>query len=233
MDENIEYSTILIELDALLDVRLSTILAVDDSKLEEIITNDYHQRDEDVFNVDMVRYKELYNNRDKKLLLESMVTPMMSLLKEFAQKTLKQLVTTPYHYQPKIILNTHPYNLDDDEVGILIEALRHGTRGLADIELVSLSYDEISPTYLNDSIAIYIVYEYYKWLEVQSLNGNLKTKTCPKVTMLAPAIYFKKKEQNNTNINPFEAMCTLAAPMIGLNLLPIENFSAILGKQTS
>jgi len=224
-----EYSTIFVELDALLDTRLAILANLNDEDLIKILKADYQHRPMDVFpGVNDDEFKELYKNRDKYILKNAIITPIGRLLREFSEKTLNQVLNTPFHYAPKVILNVHPYKLNDDEVSTIVTALRAVTNDLCDIEITNLPYEEITPAYVKRNISLLILYEYYKWLEVHSSNGMFNKITCPEVSMMGPAIYFKKitKEILQSDENPFEAIELLASPLIGLKLLSIDNFSA-------
>lgn len=233
MTKQIETSTVLIELDALLDTRIAVIAGLGDAALDSVMRSDYHNRLMDVFeNVDETLFNERYQNRDKTVLANAVLTPMGQMLKEFAFKTLKQMVETPFHYQPKIMLNVYPYKLTEDESKVLIASIIDITGGKADVQVIDVSYEDITPSYVKANLSILVLYEYYKWLEIHSENEKFKHATCPEVTLLGPAIYFKKPDNMpNNDTEAFEAMQTLASPLIGLRLLPIENFSMVYKRQ--
>lgn len=232
-DNNIENSTVLIELDALFDTRISVLAKMGDDTLAAAIKENYHNRLIDFFkDIDNDLFRQLYDHRDKAILKDTIVTPMIVMLKEYCEKTLEQLISSPFHYKPKIMLNIFPYELLDEEIEVLIIAIANMTNKLADIQVVNMSYEDMTPMFFKEHISLVIMYEYYKWLEIHSEKGNFSKRACPEVTMFAPAIYFKSpdKKQIKPDTNPFKAMETLAAPFIGLKLLPIESFSMILKK---
>lgn len=232
MDKELEYSAIFIELDAILDTRLAILANLDDVLLKKILEK-YHNRDEDVFpGMDDSLFKELYANRTKEILSNSIITPMIELIKEFSQKTLKLLVSTPFHYKPKIILNIYPYELIEDEIVILISTIVNETNELADVQVVNMTYEEITPKYVKNNVSIMVLYEYYKWLEIHSANENFKKTTCPDIALLGPRIYFKPKPKRIEE-DPHQAMEFLAGPFIGLKLISIEHFSMVLKNDIS
>lgn len=228
-------STIFIELDALLDTRLGVLTSMGEDVLKTVLETDYLHRFIDRFKgIDNIEFERLYKARNKNVLRYTIVTPMSKFLREFAEKTIAQIKSTPFHYKPKIILNVYPYELSPEEEVIMIATVRAITKELADIELVKMSYEEITPSYVKRNVAIMILYDYATWLETQSTNENFKKITCPEVGLLAPRIYFKMPEHPpNEDDDPFKAMETLASPLIKLHLMPIENFSMALVKQTT
>lgn len=229
MTKQLEISVVLIELDALLDTRLATIASMGDDMLESVLKSNYHQRLMDYFpGIDNEMFLQRYANRDKAILENALITPMGQMLKEFTYSTLKQMINTPYHYQPKIMLNVHPYKLTEAEITVLIEMIINLTNGKADVQVVDVGYEDITPSYVKKHISIMAIYDCYSWLEIHSQNEKFKRVTCPEVTLLGPAIYFKKPERQPDNtLEAFEAMQTLASPLIGLRLLPVENFSMV------
>lgn len=220
------HSVILADLDTILDVRIATILEVDDSALEQVVNDGYFDRSIDIFNIDMVKYKALYESRPKSVLLNSTKTPIMSLINEYVQKTLKLAVTTPHHQDPKVLINVYPYTLVEEETRLLLQVLRHYVDGLADIEIVNKSKENITPKYLRDDISLYITYDPEVWLETHSVNENLKTTTCPTVSMIGPAIYKTESLPEVMDEDPFEAMGVLFRPIIDLTHIAVKYFSA-------
>lgn len=223
-------SSIFVELDTLLDTRMATLFKLSPDSVENIIKLGYHDRPFDIFpGIDEVKFRDAYSKRDKSILATSVVTPVAQIVKEFVVRTLDNVNNSPFHYQPKVILNIHPYKLDENEINMLIATLRHLTLNLADIEVVDMSYEEISPLYVKLNLSIMILYQYDLWLEAQSVNEAFKKHTAPDVTLIGPRIYFKKPESRpKADEDPFAAMEHLASPFIGLALLPVEKFSMVI-----
>lgn len=225
----INYSTIMIELDALLDTRLACLAHLEDDKIKEILDKGYHTRTIDEFpGISYDQFKEIYDKRDKSILRNAIVTPMITLLNEFTIKTLKQTLSTPFHYKPKILINIHPYKLDEEDINNIILSIVKYTDGKCDVGVVSMTHSELTIGYVKRNLSILIMYDCYTWLEHHSKTSAWKKMTCPEVTLFAPAIYFKPKTPLPDNENPFIAMEKLVAIVIGLKLLPVESFSMVI-----
>lgn len=228
-----EYSTFYIELDSLFDTRLSTLYTFGPDAVDRAIAAGYYERSIDIFpDIDTDLYQKRYASRDKSLLHNSVVTSIIDMLKDYVSSIVLQANSSPFKLKPKILLNTYPYTLGADEEKILISTLVHITQGIADIELISYNIEQLTPIYVKKNIAIMAMYEYYKWIEHHSATGDFNRVTCPEVTLLGPAIYYKglpnhsdmeiaKKEK----ITPFQAMEIIASPLIGLKLMPVRVFS--------
>lgn len=230
-DKQLETSTLLIEIDALLDTRLATIASLGDDVLAAAYTPLYHQRICDRWSgVNPSVWQGKYDKRGRSILKEALLTPMGQFLNEFTFCTLKQIINTPFHYQPKILLNVYPYQLTEDEINILIQSVMALTDRKADVQAMNVSYEQITPAYVKKHINIMVMYEYYKWLEIHALNGKLKKITCPEVALVGPAIFFKPVDSSKSSeelVEALDAIQQLTAPLIGLQLLPIENFSIV------
>lgn len=226
MSDNVEYSVFLTEIDCLFDTRLSTLHSLNNNLLEEVIKKDYHNRPIDNFSSE---YNIAYKQRTKNILKDVILTPIFPMIKDFINKTLSQSVNTPFIYKPKIVINIFPYGLMEQEIDNILKSLIILTDKLADIEIINMSYEEITPLYLKNNVSIVTMYNYNEWLETHAKLETFKKQSCPEVTLFAPAIYFAKPEVIEDDA--FKAMELLTAPFINLKLLPINNFSFILPKK--
>lgn len=229
MNKDIPFSTIMVELDALLDTRIACLSHLSNEQIKEIMDKGYHTRLIDEFPyVSFNSFKKIYSQRSKSVLQDAIITPVVYLVKEFAIKKLKQISNSPFHEKPRIIINTHPYVLNDEEIISLAECLITVTEGYSDVQFVNLSKEELTVGYVKNNISILVMYESYEWLEYHGKIGAFPKITCPEVTLFAPAIYFKPRTPLKEGEDPFKAMELITAPLIGLKLLPIELFSLVI-----
>jgi len=232
MTEQLKVASIFVELDALIDTRISVLWQMDGAEtIKTILQADYHNRPIDMFEgIDNTKFKKLYDNRTKDCLKESMLTGVIDVIREFAYVTLSELVNSPRHFKPKVIINTYPYVLSEEEDNVLIATMVHLTNKLCDVQIVHMTYEEITPSYVKNNLEIIVLYEYYKWLEVHAKSEAIKRVTCPEVTMFGPRIYFKPKDPTVDVGDVYKAMEELAGPFIGLKLMPVSLFSFCLKK---
>jgi hypothetical protein len=229
LDQELPCSTIMIDLDTLFDTRLSVLLKMGDEAVSEAFKDDmyYHRTSDRWPNIDPEEFKRHYDTRTKELLKTTSVTPILSLVTEFASKTIKNISNTPFHSRPKCVVNTYPYKLIEPEVDVLLKTLAAATKGLCDIEIVHMTLDDITPRFVKNNLAIMVMYEYYKWLELHSANGLFKKTTCPEVALFGPMLYFIPRD-NTIEGDAFKAMEEVMGPLIGLRLFPIEMFSTCI-----
>lgn len=232
MTEKLTYSTLYVELDCILDTRLGTLFYMGAENVDKAIANHYYERQIDMFaGVDNVKFKELYDNRKDHpdILKLSIRTHICDLVKEFALRTHENTSSSPFHYHPKILLNTYPYLLNDEELDNLVAVIRDITSDKADIEVNRISPEDITPHYIKHNLSMLVMYDYPTWLEKHSVTGAIKSFTNPDVTMFGPALYFKPINPTEANLpKVVEALETLAAPFIGLKLLHIREFSSVV-----
>ena len=191
-----EYSSVLVELDCLLDTRLSTINHIDpDFPISGLAS--YHERKIDEFEgIPFDKFREVYASRDKSFLKDAVATPVTFLLVDFIKSTLSMAGNTPFTMLPKIVVNTFPYVLTESETDVIIASVKNIVNSeLCEVSAVSMSPAEITPEVLRENFSVAIMYEVTEWLEQQSLNGNLQTKACPEVTIICPALFFKKNDK--------------------------------------
>lgn len=223
-------SAILVELDSILDTRMATLHRLGGDAVEKALEAGYHERPFDFFpGVDQDAYDQLYAQRDKRTMASAMMTPVVQMVREFVAKTLDNVNNSPFHMQPKVIINIHPYKLSEGEIETLIRTFQSLTMEKADIEVIDKDYTELSALYVKVNLSVMVLYQYDKWLEAQTVAKSFEKHTAPDVTLIGPAIYFKKPEKKpSSDEDPFKAMCDLAAPFIGLVLVPVEKFSMVM-----
>lgn len=224
---------IYIELDALLDTRLSTIIDVagEDAALN-VLSNGYFTRSSDNFvGVDKQAFDLAYANRTKDVLINATVTKVLSLVNDFVFAMNKQAVLGPMHAGPKIILNTYPYLLTEEETNVIIRGLVAATNKSVDITAVRLPPKNITPVFCKEQFAIMFMYQYDKWFEEQAVNFD--NARCPELTCFVPALYFVKEPTKEElvelvakDMHPLSAMEMLSSVFINLKLYEVEYFCA-------
>lgn len=224
-------SIALVELDALLDTRLGTLVTEDMGALEKVIDDGYHLRYVDKFKC-CPNFKELYKNRTKDILVNSLMTYVGPHLYDFFKKTIKaNLSTSPFKKIPKILLNTYPYVLSVDEIKIIKSALTKLTL-CQNIDTVYLGVSDLTPNFLKTLSVIYM-YDYSLWVHYHLENKTFLKNSCPKTLLFAPAIYFSDKcsDKVEDRLKAFESIELLMGPYINLSLLPIEYFSIYIANE--
>jgi hypothetical protein len=193
---------IYVELDCLLDTRLATLYQIKPELVQIVLDNGYLNRDEDAFyGVPKEVFKEIYDARDKSVLVDAMPTKCMKFITEIAVEVSKQYIDSPYHEGGKLVVNTYPYKLTDEEAKNIIAVLAHKTAKMMDIQLIHQTPDAITPMYVEQSFAAMFMYDSSKWFDVHSKNQALAKTKIPDITLFMPAIYFGRKPTEEEIIN--------------------------------
>lgn len=224
MTEDTPKQTIFVELDALMDTRAACIASFGEQALTNCITPEYFTRLRDDFKIS--GYAERYKNRNKEFLKNSIMTPVITMITEFVESTLRNNLNSPHVFRPAVTINTYPYVLTDKESETLVKILVHKTKEEADIQIVHMDYDELTPAFVRNHVSVMVMYHAIDWLEAQADAGRFATRACPDVGMLCPAL--ARGPDTNMEKDPFEVMETVAATIIGLKFIPIESFCMVI-----
>lgn len=195
MKKELPAAVLMTELDVILDTRLATLIKHWPAVATRVIADGYYDRVCEKFpGVPFAEFHQRYAERDKTTLLKSTMTRFVKFAVEYAKGIQVNTVSSPHHFKPKLVVNTHPYDLSPVEEDIVLRAIVTATFGKMDVELVKMTYDQITIDYLDENCAAFCFYQFDKWLEVQF--GRLKDlplsefRTIPDVTMLVPFTSF-------------------------------------------
>lgn len=233
MKENLDKKKgIFIELDALLDTRLSTLYSLSIDAVQTNLSKNYFSRKTDIFEgVDKQVFDEAYAARDKITLSNAVVTKSVGFIKELILKMSSQAIKTPFHTGAKLIINVYPYVLNDVEIDAIIEGMVYAIDGKCDVTAINVSCEQLTPRFCKENFSYMFLYDYPKWLEAQAY--NFKDLPCTEIMVVVPGIYFKQeptKEQMAEAIqnfmHPLRAMEFVSAYYIDLKLYDIDLFCA-------
>jgi hypothetical protein len=226
------------ELDSLFDTRLGTLLLMEqrgEAEMEKIVKGGYFTRDRDAFNgVDPAKFKAAYDARDKHTLRVSVVTRIIRFARDFGMNTIENNIKSPFIRDPKLIVNLHPYKLTQEERDNLVDGIRLRIGKISHIELVDMTYEQISTHYLRRDTSVIALYDPYEWLETQcrkwvnhpSRIEMLRKDSCPGVMMIGP-LMIKNLDDRTSDIRRFQTdMEMLAKPIVDLELMVTTAFSA-------
>lgn len=235
---------VLIELDALLDTRLSTIALLNPVAAKGLVSNDkYYNRMSDEFNlldesINMEAYREAYAKRDVVTLMGARPTALVLLIAH----QIRDLELRLFKGEPDITalavdINTHPYQLQSDEIEALLKAIREVCSINVCLEQVYIPPDKLTTTYIKNSnwAAIYL-YNFTEWD-----TGYLATLTespvsVAGVTMFIPEMVNEVSKINTDltlipatgkRIKPHHALAILLSETIGIEPLDAKMFSII------
>lgn len=237
-DKAPEISTMFVELDAILDTRLATLYGMGEDVVYRAFRNNYSKRVTDDFywltDEEKVNFNLLYKNRNRLTLRDAVLTPIVTLMREFVIATITQSMETPFIMTPKIVVNIHPYKLLPEEIDVQLAVYRSLTKGKCTIEIVDMPIEQITPAYVKRNLSAIILYSPAEWLETHARLNNFDKVNCPEVGMMGPGLYPTMQQVPHGNVkdgelNYLEAFEITANPLISLRLLSAEHFSAATG----
>jgi hypothetical protein len=225
--------TIYVELDVLLDTRLGTIARISQEAAEKTLSEEYFKRDVDDFvHVDMDQYRALYAQRDVETLKHSMCTLGMDFVKQILIKLDQQGATRPYHDGGRLVVNTYPYLLSEEERNEMGLAIAAWIDGIAPVELTYIRPEFLSPEICRMQYASMLMYEYASWINMHV--KAFETVRLSTVTLFAPALYAVKPTDEQLlqafqeGAHPMRATELLTAPLIDLRLIDAKYFSILM-----
>lgn len=228
---------IYVDLDSLLDTRLSTLFLIHDSLVGLALNNNYLTRYEDSFKqlnpvLTKEKFKEVYDTRDNEVIQNSSYTKVLSVIRDSVRKLVHQKLETPYTTDISLYINTFPFTLNQEEEQAVAKSLIHYTDGECQIEFINLSIEELTPKYCSDNFSLMIKYEYGDWLDFHSKNEAIRKIPLTTLTLIVPEIFFARmpnsqelNEIRNGKFDPFGNMEVIFAPIIGLKTMPASVFS--------
>lgn len=229
---------LLVDIDVLLDTRISTISSINDEAAKYLLSNGYYDRLSDNFEVmtngliTNEEFKEAYSKRDKEILKKSVVTKFTFALNGIVKNLINVSRNTPLINEIVIGINLWPYHFDEDEKEALSLILTNylGQDISYKIEFVRLQPHTLTPSYIRENWEGYVTYDYDLWLRDQHL--NLIDLPIPRNTIMGPAVSKNEHIQSPVlkveelgEIEPFKYLEVLLSPYISLELMESKYFS--------
>lgn len=221
---------ILVELDALLDTRITTLCRCNPAAGAYMMMDPYWERLSDDFEkytegmVTNEAFREMYGKRDRDTLIAAKATNMCLLLTQIFNELGTQQVASPLVEDLVLTVNFYPYVLEPNEVEAYLTNISVFVNHCAKIKATWLAPTEITPILLDAEYAAYILYDFNEWMTVQE--KAFDAKGVPKVSVFAPAISFVKDftEEDITvesvgAVNVFELIEFSSRPYMDLHLI--------------
>lgn len=163
--------TVLVQLDAILDTRISTISKHNPEAACELMRNDmYWFRSVDDFTAvggpDRLKFLEMYGKRDASILPYTLMTTIPYMVRDFLVKTEIEGENTPRVGEVYAELNIWPYDLHDEEKEDLIKVMRvYG--GLNTVpKIVSIPPEELTMQRIKENYSAIFMYDFPQWLAI-------------------------------------------------------------------
>ena len=227
MDNDI-INGVYLELDTLMDTRLSLLFDIDKDMMVPYITSGkYHNRYIDEFGYLSVKvFRTIYKKRNANVLNNPSPTMIMDLLSDYCYEALHSSKTFNNGKPINVFLNLYPYNLTEESKELIRMGMVNNLKSEVNVELLFKPYDEVTPSFINDEIGLMIMYDGLSWVEHHMLNKNLTKTSLPNVTLLTPMLLHRKLMIKESELGTFfEDVEKNMAMLIGINFIPTKFFS--------
>ena len=228
---------LLLELDALLDTRLS-ILGSMDPKRTAVIMQDtsYTTRVIDRFQgFDNKAFKEAYDSRTTKALAGAMRTDVFKILHDFITRVMNRNIVSPTPVDTEIVLNTYPYKLTEKEQTIMTLGLIKSLPLCPKVTFVDMPIKKLTPQYLR-GFGCVIMYNFNEWLTEFLVEDHLSACPIPDTTFFVPAILGRIDEGDAPPENLSQAFNEISREfhrVMSIVFTPVEMFCSIAAKRVA
>lgn len=241
MGHSIKPFNILIDIDVILDCRLSALSSNGKDPEKELLADKdtlsrYINRESDkdipaIFkDVSKEEFEKWSSVWDVKRLTTASITAysyiISSIIKEVtAKQDINMMADMPF----VLTVNTFPYRMNPDNANIFMDAVKHNNKGLEDIIVISKDHSEMTLEHIHTSYSAYILYDFQKFLfridsEIMEVNSYLLNVLAPKLRCGDDDIA-GMKNRNDDQLDPYQAMKEFLAPAMALDFLPPRFFS--------
>ena len=230
-EHNPQYACLLVDLDSILDTRLGTIARFGKEVYVKALQNGYYTRRSDhFFGVDNEKYRELYSERDIVTLSYSMMTHVVSLLKDFVTRVNVTSATSPIKKIPRIDINTYPYVIPDEVMNTIIKAIHVHIADKVNIGHVHYSFKDMHYDLIKFTYDHLDMYDLSHWLDAQAEDWERRNRGMPEVTVFFPILHRGKNvsevpEDISMMADEFNM---LISPIINPMQIPIQFFCSVL-----
>ena len=169
---SVEKPNLLVELEALLDLRIATVRKVYPQVSENLLNNKaYRMRLSDELHlidplIDQLSYSLQYAGRDVETLDYAKPTLMIGFMHKFLEK-LQGVINSnnPVVTDCKVFVNVYPIELDEERQALLAAGITAALRLIEPVEIVSLEPKQITAHFIQSSqIHTYICYDLDRWV---------------------------------------------------------------------
>ena len=232
--DNAVKAGIIVDLDALFDTRLATLDILDPLLAAHALSEGYLDREEDGFKFcSHELFKQVYSKRNEVTLGRSMMTQVKGIVLDFMKDGIKRLKTERTRAYVNVYINVWPYRIAEDAVGELLKPFYDAVDGMANIHVVNLKPEELTPDVCKKNFSYIIKYDFMEWLIKLGELGLIQNNPMQEITLVAPRLYPSGKppavvleQESRSKMEPYQCTEFFFAPYIKLELYITRLFSA-------
>jgi hypothetical protein len=227
--ENRKYIAILVELDCLLDTRMGILFDRNNPyNLDDYLkSKQYFSREEDSFpTMSREDYEKRWKTRDRSILKDSILTGVVQEIRDSCCQLTLLKMKTPETRDIKVMINIYPYKLGVVERNKILLAMDKSLNGMAELEIVEKSYDDITVDWVRNEIDYMWMYRWWEWLELKS--DEFSKRSCVNTTLFCPRLYMDKSVLDSKvrmdRDYYFKMLSEVSRMLIDLQFIDIEKY---------
>ena len=132
-------------------------------------------------------FARIYKDRNNNVLSRAIPTNIYDSIVEYIVQA-KHTILMESDAEIKIVINSYPYELDAATCDLLKLGIAKHINNIADVEIVRMATNEITPTFIDDNFGFVIMYDLLPWVDYHVTTKQLVRHTLPDVTFLTPAL---------------------------------------------
>ncbi len=234
--DNATKAGIIVDLDALFDTRLATLDILDPLLAAHALQDGYLDREEDAFKFcNHELFRQVYAKRDEETLGRSRMTQVKGIVIDFMKDGIQKFKTERTKNYVNVYINVWPYRIAEDAVGELLKPFYDVVDGMANIHVVNLKPEELTPEVCKKHFSYIIKYDFMEWLVKLGELGLIQKTPMQEITLVAPRLYPSGKppsivleQETRSKMEPYQCTEFFFAPYIKLELYITRLFSANL-----
>jgi len=221
---------ILINLDCFFDVKLATVIEVNEDWVLPLFDNGYITRQHNTLSLlnpeinDSV-LEERWKTRDISLLKLTKRTALIKILSDYISQSKEGDPEHPQSVEFKLVINTYPYEFTKKEIKELFICLREILYTEA-ITRVHIPIGNLTPSYIKSSYDRFVIYNLDEWLLIHG--NNLLENPMPLVTCMTPFCYRKGMENTGEGEEARRQIPASLAPFLDLELINLGDVSVFI-----
>ncbi len=223
--------SLLIDLDSLLDTRLPVVYTLNQELATEIIENkEYVYRKKDIFgNISNDIFKSMYKARSKAVLNLATPTAILQFLIPYLIETKSDLKNVEALNSFYIYINVYPYKFNMME---LIELENAFSPMFIDnpIKMVSMDFEELTPSWVMDNVETLIMYDAIDWIEYNTANNNLVRTPLINKIIIGPALIGGTVKISDINKEFFMQISKSLGSLINYQAIDVSHFCTLLAE---
>jgi len=222
-----------VELDCLVDTRLSLLYDIDKDLIGKLIKNGYyHSRYRDTFSyIGSNLFNFLYKRRNEMILTNPSPTEINYFISNYCFEANQTSKIYDNDKEVTVYLNLYPYNLTEENVELLIMGLSNSIGVKVNVEILNKPYTDIDPLFIAKNIALMVMYDGLSWVEYFTQNGLLLKNSLPDVILATPKLIKNRLLIDEKDLDKFfDDISNSIKPIIDLTFLPVDMFSILTKK---